>query len=253
MKKAFNYIFMSIFFVACSVFSSPIPEKIEYEIIEVNSLEDLKPNKKGNFVYSLDGLELSNLEVQKKKETFITLLLPSIDIVNKKINRDKEIVEILSKKNKLSKKEEAVYNEIFEKYSVENKDVNLLKKRMITYPTPLILAQGALESGWGTSKIFQEANNLFGMHSFNPDEPRIPSHAKNVYLKKYNSIEGSVYDFVLTLSRGDSYKKLREAVREGETPQKISEYLSSYSQIKERYTVEVNEVINSNNLMRYYN
>lgn len=253
MQKNIYLIVASIFFSACSIFEkeTSIPEKIKYEVIQVKDLEDLKEKSGKSFVYSLDGLKLNNLSIPVKKNTFVTLLLPSINIVNEKIKRDREIVEILSKKEKITKEDQLIYNDIFEKYKVKNGDIKTLKERMIIYPTPLILAQGALESGWGTSEVFQKANNLFGMHSFSEKEPRIPSRAKNVYLKKYNSIEGSVYDFILTLSRGKDYKKLREAIKNGKSPQEVAKYLVDYSAIKEQYTVEINEVIKSNNFMKY--
>lgn len=253
MIRKFYVIFITIFFTACSIFGTPIPEKIKYEIIQVKDLEDLKVEGKGNFVYSLDGLKLSTLTIPVKKQTFVALLLPSIKVVNKIIERDREIVEILSKRESLSEKDKIIYDEIFQKYLVKNGDVKLLKERIMIYPTPLILAQGALESGWGTSDVFQKANNLFGMHSFNPKEPRIPSRAENVFLKKYTSIEGSVYDFVLTLSRGKDYKELRKAVKREESPMEIAKYLVNYSEIKERYTISVNKVITSNDFMKYNN
>jgi len=45
---------------------------------------------------------------------------------------------------------------------------NVPKEKQI--PRELIIAQAALETGWGTSRFANEANNLFGIRTWNKDE-----------------------------------------------------------------------------------
>ena len=40
-------------------------------------------------------------------------------------------------------------------------------------PNSIIIAQAAIESGWGTSRFFLEGFNLFGIHSFYSGDMKI--------------------------------------------------------------------------------
>lgn len=249
MFNSFKRILFLFLLSTTAAFSYDIPKEINYRVVKVRSLKDLNKKQDGNFVYSLDGLELKKLNIPTKKKVFISLLLPSIDIVNKKIDRDIDIVKNLSKKKKYTEKEKKELNKIFTKYKVKTYDFKELDKRMIKYPTSLILAQGSLESGWGTSRIFSHANNLFGMYSFNKKEPRMKSG--NRYVRKFNSIEPSVENFVLTLSRVPAYRGLRASIKKGEDARKISKHLTKYSTRKGGYIRAVNKMIDHNDFIKY--
>ena len=62
--------------------------------------------------------------------------------------------------------------------------------RLKTHPTSIVLAQAAIESGWGSSRFYKEANNVFGVWSYSENEPRIKAmedrEGKSVYVKKYD-------------------------------------------------------------------
>lgn len=219
-----------------------IPHEIKYKTIEVKTLKDLENKPTGNHVYSLDGLDLKKLSVRNRKEVFISMLLPSIEIVNKEIDRDISIVEVLSKKNSHTPEEKKELDRIFKSYKVSAYNWSELKKRMIKYPTSLILSQAAIESGWGTSKVFREKNNLFGMNAY--------KHTNRTY-KEYDSIKDSVKDFVLTLSRVNAYKSLRTRVHAGEPPEKIAHGLIEYSELKGAYIKKVQTMLKHNDFEKY--
>ena len=40
-------------------------------------------------------------------------------------------------------------------------------------PKELIIAQAAIETGWGKSRFANEGNNLFGIRTWNIDEPHL--------------------------------------------------------------------------------
>lgn len=219
-----------------------IPHEIKYETIEVKTLKDLENRPTENHVYSLDGLDLKKLSVRNRKEVFISMLLPSIEIVNKEIDRDISIIDVLSKKNSHTSEEKKELDRIFKSYKVSAYNWAELKKRMIKYPTSLILSQAAIESGWGTSKVFKEKNNLFGMNAY--------KHTNRTY-KEYDSIKDSVKDFVLTLSRVNAYKSLRTKVHAGEPPEKIAHGLVGYSELKDVYIKKVQAMLRHNNFKKY--
>ncbi|MBC2850365.1 glucosaminidase domain-containing protein [Cetobacterium sp. 8H] len=240
------YLVMLTFFLYSSFTFSMVdytlPHEIKYKTVEVKTLKDLEKKPTGNHVYSLDGLDLKKLSVQNRKRAFINMLLPSIEVVNKEIDRDIAIVETLSKKKTHTSEEKKELDRIFNSYKVSAYNWSELKKRMIKYPTSLILSQAAIESGWGTSKVFKSRNNLFGMNAY--------KHTNRTY-KEYDSIKDSVKDFVLTLSRVDAYKSLRTRVHAGEPPEKIAHGLKYYSEKKEAYIRYVQSMLKANNFTQY--
>lgn len=238
-----------IFFLGVCTYAETTIPKIEYKKVELNTLNDIDIWKNSNEVYTFTkiNIDLRELPTLKKKNTFIAILLPAINVVNLEINNNREIVKNLSRKENLSDEEKNYLENLFKKYRVEYGDWNELNSRLIIYPTSLILTQGAIESAWGTSRFFREGNNLFGMWSTDPSEPRIA--AKGIrdngfvpHLKKYESIKDSVADFILNFSRNNSYKTLRNLLNDNNPPQIIATGLVKYSEEGELY---VKKVINT--------
>lgn len=256
LKKFFIYIF--IFTLGTFIYGENSIPKVEYKKIELNSLEDINNWKNSEELYAFTkiNIDLRNLPAVKKKNTFINILLPAINVVNAEIKNNKKIVKTLSQKENLTPKEKTYAENLFKKYRVEYGDWEKLDSRLIIYPTSLILTQGAIESAWATSRFFREANNLFGMWSTNPNEPRIP--AKGVrdngfipYLKKYESVKDSVADFVLNLSRNSAYNQLRELLNENHPPEVVAKGLIKYSEEGETYVKKVINTMEYNNFTVY--
>lgn len=268
MSRKTNYIILlGIFFVIFTsnlkseelknITNNLIMGKITYEEVEINSLEDLYLDRKKDFVFSKLNIDMENLSVEKRKQIFIKLLLPSIKIVHKEILLNREIVKNLKEKKKYTMKEQEYLNKMFSNYGVRLNDFKSLEEKMIIYPTSLILAQGALESAWGTSRFFKEANNIFGIWSKNKKEPRIP--AKNSRgrfvpnLKVYKNLKDSVEDITMLMSRSKVYKEVREHINKNEDVYKISEGLNNYSEEGRLYVKKVKTIIKYNNLIKYDN
>jgi uncharacterized FlgJ-related protein len=51
--------------------------------------------------------------------------------------------------------------------------VNFETPRFERVPTEMIVAQAALESGWGTSRFANEGNNLFGIRTYDKNVPHM--------------------------------------------------------------------------------
>lgn len=260
MKIRNFFIYVFIFILGTISYAENSIPKIEYEKVVVNNLEDIKKWKDSDELYAFTqiNIDLSKLSAIKRKNTFIDILLPAIEVVNAEIKNNREIVKNFSQKENLTEAEKTYAETLFKKYRVEYGDWIKLNSRLIIYPTSLILTQGAIESGWGTSRFFKEGNNLFGMWSTNPNEPRIP--AKGVrdngfvpHLKKYESVKGSVSDFVLNLSRNKAYTKLRKLVNENQPPAIIATGLVNYSEEREVYVKKVINTMNYNEFTEYDN
>lgn len=256
LKNIFIYFFL--FSLGVMSYANPSLPKVEYKKIVVNSLEDINQWKNSDELYAFTkiNIDLREMSAVKRKNTFINILLPAIEVANEEIKNSREIVKNLSQKTDLTEEEKNYLETLFKRYRVEYGDWQEINSRLIIYPTSLILTQGAIESGWGTSRFFREGNNLFGMWSVNPNEPRIP--AKGVrdngfvpHLKKYESVKDSVADFVLNLSRNKAYTKLRKLVNENQTPEIIATGLVNYSEEKEIYVKKVINTMKYNDFTKY--
>ena len=79
----------------------------------------------------------------------------------------------------------------------------------------LLLAQAALESGWGNSRFALEGHNLFGIRTYDLKEPHmLPSNnPKKWGVKVYMHECDSVMNYINILNNGSAfgdYRKLRE-------------------------------------------
>jgi Bax protein len=54
------------------------------------------------------------------------------------------------------------YHVTKEKYPEDEKAIAILFLRVDTIPPAMVIAQAAIESGWGTSRFAEEGHNLFG-------------------------------------------------------------------------------------------
>ena len=80
-------------------------------------------------------------------------------------------------------------------------------------PREIIIAQAVLESDYGTSRFATEGNNLFGVMTFNLDEPHLkPSNNKNSKFgaKVYQNKCESVKHYIVVLNTGSAFKDFRE-------------------------------------------
>lgn len=258
-KNKILLLFSLLFFIFCSnLYSENIKTSIEYKKVTLNNIEEINKWKNSSELYSFSeiNIDLRNLSVSQKKQTFIDILLPAIKIVRLEIENDKKNIDILSQKNNLTLEEKTYTINLFNKYRVKYGDWQALKSRMIIYPTSLILTQGAIESAWGTSRFFREGNNIFGIWSSDPNEPRIA--AKGVrddgfvpHLKKYESIKDSISDLVLILSRNNAYQDLRQYVKENKEPEDIAKGLLKYSEEGITYVDKIINTLEYNNFSKY--
>ena len=135
------------------------------------------------------------------------------------------------------------------KYGVEtNQDLLTAIK---PHPRSIAIAQAAIESAWGTSRLFTEANNIFGIRPFSTDEPRIAANEKRgdktVWLRKYVSIRESIADYYLVLGRASAYRGFRNLKMKTADPHQLVTKLNGYSERKAGYVRELSSIIRYNN------
>ena len=81
-------------------------------------------------------------------------------------------------------------------------------------PVEIIAAMAVLETGYGQSRFAHEANNLFGIRTWDMDSPHVKplNYATTKWaVKKYNTKCDSVKDMMRILNNLHFYEKFREA------------------------------------------
>ena len=77
----------------------------------------------------------------------------------------------------------------------------------------IILAMNSEETGWGTSGFLEKgSNNLFNIQVFDKNEPHIKAKGSNAMVKKYNTPEDSVKDFLNMVNNSSNYEEVRETI-----------------------------------------
>jgi len=192
--------------------------------------------------------DFAKVKGKSKKQIFIDTLIPTIEKIRTKIAEDKEYVKTLIEKEILTAEEKLYLEEMYTKYKVKSKSKTELVHKMVVPPTSFILGQASLESGWGSSKLAKEGNNLFAVRSSLRDPEKTVNLGPNQYYKRYESLEESLMDYVMTLSRHSSYSNLRKAINNGEQTIVLIKHLGNYSEMKNLYEQRLTQIITKNNL-----
>lgn len=198
---------------------------------------------------------LDKLEPAEAKVKFIAALLPSILLAKHRIQDDRDRLQLLLEKLEWLPEDSLFFLEQSDLYKTTSGE--LLLRRMRTHPNSIILAQAAVESGWGSSRIFQEANNLFGIWSYRADEPRIRSiysrSGQPIYLRRYDDLSASIYDYFGTVARSRAYRRFREVRDTTDNVNTLLPHLKYYSERREEYVEQLATIIRQNQMMQYDN
>jgi len=195
---------------------------------------------------------LAGLDPEVRKQKFADLLVPAILISRAKLRQQRQELERILAAADPTPREERWVETLRQRYRAP--DLEALRRRLRGHPTSVVLAQAALESGWGTSRFFTAANNVFGTWSFDRDEPRVAARGGRdgvrPHLKRYASLAEAVDDYFLTIGRGP-YLEFRLARLESEDPDALVPHLANYSELRDVYTARVMAVIDGAGLRRY--
>jgi Bax protein len=128
-----------------------------------------------------------------------------------------------------------------------------LRRRISPVPMSLIMAQGALESAWGGSRLALEKKNLFGVLSWNKVEIESSGMEDG---KPYSGVEyanllDAVRAYILMLNRVPAYHALRKIREETMDSLALVDGLVHYSNRGSDYVAEIAQLIRSNDLQVY--
>lgn len=178
-------------------------------------------------------VDLAPLPTAERKQAFFRIVMPLVARENGRIRAERKTAQ---------KDAGAIPDALFKRYDVSPGDVQTLRRRVDVIPASLVLAQAALESGWGTSRFALDGNNLFGMRTYDQDAPGLaPAAAKGFKVMHFDSLGNGVAAYMLNLNTHFAYKKLRNARAELRSAGKpvtgvdLTAWLTNYSEIPEKY------------------
>jgi len=221
--------------------------------------------------FSKLSIDLEKYETSKKKQLFISIMLPIILRENELVLQERELMKIAFLKNNIKKIEY-----FSRKYRIKNfKNINFnslsyleiskikeqLSNKINKIPTSMVLAQSAIESGWGSSRFAKEGNALFGEWTWNSNIGLKPKGnlSANYAVKSFLNISESVRSYMLNLNSHYAYEKMRlyrsAVLNTGITLSgyKMANYLDKYAEIGLDYTLKVKDMIRSNKFDKFDN
>ncbi|MBA4054372.1 MAG: hypothetical protein C0490_06655 [Marivirga sp.] len=228
---------------------------VKTETIAVNSLSQIVPLSDilvEPFLYTnISGLE--KLPVPESKAKFISAVLPAILVAKHEIEMVKIKIEKLNGDADWTGEDSLLF--LDQKLRYKARDLEDLLKRIGSLPNSIVLAQAAVESGWGQSRFFRQGNNLFGVWSFNAHESRIAAgrtrQNKTIYLRSYKNMSESIVHYFEILGSAGAYKGLRKARLEKNDSFELLPYLKNFSERRTSYINQLRAVILQNELTQY--
>lgn len=189
---------------------------------------------------------------QARKALFIAAMLPLIVAENERIERQRAQAAQATPGT-------VAYAGLATSYGLPpNAPRARLLKRIDIIPAALVLAQGAIESAWGTSRFAREGNAFFGMRSYrDAAEGMTPRQAQGFVVQSFDTPRLSIRRFMKTLNTHPAYLTFRQhraTVRaEGRRPTGLAmaQYLKPYSEIGQKYVQRIVLTIRSSGLDRY--
>ncbi len=156
-------------------------------------------------------------QTDEKKRIFIKVMLPLVLAANERILADRAQLLFLKANldmgQSLTNEEQNWLIDLSELYYVEDTDLDTLVARVDVIPPSLVLAQAAVESGWGTSRFAHEGNAVFGQRSWDQDDGIVPEARRSDethVVKSFDGLKDSVLAYLVNLNRHPAYRHLRQ-------------------------------------------
>ena len=115
--------------------------------------------------------------------------------------------------------------------------INFKTPKHLRVPYEMIIGQAALESGWGTSRFGTEANNLFGIRTWDKEIPHLlpvgiekwPGWGVRIFPSKCDSVK----EYVRLLNEHPAYEDFRELRLKTNDPIALIKTLDKFSTTKD--------------------
>ena len=209
-------------------------------------------------------------ETEARKARLVNLLLPAIQENNRdlleKRKRLTKLHDRIARGKTLSALDQVWLEDLSQRYRLDVPEPYdsewsaILLRRIDIVPADLALAQGALESAWGTSRFAAEGNNYFGHWCFVPGCGLVPQNRRNGArheVARFSSAAESVRRYMHNLNSHPRYTELRlireQARQHNETfsGSDLAAGLAGYSELGEEYIGMVRGLIRQNGFERF--
>ena len=211
--------------------------------------------------------DFSAMSIEQKKREFFAFLSPMITDVNFQMTADHDRVrELLNASERgeepgwfdrrwlerLAGKLEVAIHEMPLQEALQT-----LERRAGVVPESIVLAQAAMESGWGTSRFAREGNNYFGQRCYEAGcgmRPQARPDGVRFGLARFASPRASVESYMRNLNTHTEYRQFRELRKELRdrgrpiTGLALVRGLSGYSERGADYVAEIAAMIRANDL-----
>ena len=205
------------------------------------------------------------MPVDQKKREFFAFLSPLVAEVNFGLAADRERIQEIRAKHDRGEKPGWFERRWLERLAgrlevpIDSMDFGdalaMLERRTGVVPEAIVLAQAAIESGWGTSRFALEANNYFGQRCYEPACGVSPAAADDDFgLARFPSVGDSVESYIRNLNTHPGYREFREqrlALRESGMPVTglaLIAGLTNYSERGVEYVSDIATIIRDNGL-----
>jgi Bax protein len=209
--------------------------------------------------------KVKQMTVTMKKQLFFRLLAPLALRANELINAERNRLTAIIASARPTPEDTAWLQRLAIRYGVikstdqpimQNERDELLR-RVDIIPVSLVLAQGAIESGWAESSFAARGNALFGQWTWGefamvPEKQR--KELGNYGIESFETPLLSVISYLRNLNSHRAYRDLRArratARERGEEPtgKDIALGLSNYSELGEEYIKSLHSIMRVNSL-----
>jgi len=217
-----------------------------------NDIVNIRDSLVVPYVYT-NTISLNHLPVPEKKQKFFDMLLPSVLVAKTNLDILRKRVEVLALKKTMTPADTSFLLPLMKKYGTH--DIFELIHRLQTFPVSIILAQAAIESGWGSSRFFLKGNNVFGMWSFDTTENRMATlshrNGTKIYLQKFGNLEEAIDAYYVMLDTRQIFAPFRAVRTKTDNPLIIIDSLKKYSERGDAYVNDLARMIRVNHLQRF--
>ena len=202
-------------------------------------------------------------DTDERKQAFFAYLLPAIEHRNA-VNRERALILggialRLEQDMPLTRPHQEFLASMRRYYKVPDTLSNgealpILERRLGPLPASLVLAQAAIESGWGRSRFARDANNLFGQWCYTAGCGLVPRNRRagaTHEVRAFESIEAAIDAYYRNLNTNPVYKPVRDlrlAAAELPSGLELAAGLERYSELGDAYIEKVRRFIRSNDL-----
>lgn len=203
--------------------------------------------------------DLGAKDGNERKQLFITALLPVVLEVNQRVTAEREqllsIRERLAAGVPLTPYAQNWLEQLAERYDTPVEKIDELVRRVDIVPPSMAIAQGGVESGWGTSFAARTGNALFGqIQSVGRHAVNVPWRPGSGMPQPFSSVGEAAEAYVINLNTHPAYAAFRNeraAMRlRGEAPDgyHLVGQLLRYSELGQEYVRFVRLIMRENSL-----